>query len=699
MHSEIISQYSLWWLVPIALAAGALTWFLYHKDEKLVDLTKGKLYLLAALRFLSLFFIAIFLLSVIFKYLRVQIEKPVIFYVQDNSASLNEAFKDDFTKKQYIRNVNTLFSELSDGYEWKKLSFGEQLHDSLRYDFSDKETDFSLMLDEIRQKYSTYNIAALIIASDGLYNRGVDPVYAVSSLNYPVYTMALGDSAQKKDVYIKDVFSNPITFAGDQFPMEIQLVANGFSGKSTSLQVYRSDKLLIDKPFSINSDDFFLKTTLYFDAEGKGLQNYKIQIKALQGEYTKANNVKHIAIDIINDKKKVLILAGAPHPDVAALRRALQTNKNIVTDFYTLDRFKKRLEDYQLVIFYQLPSNKFEIKSRLLKLKNAKIPVLFVLGTQTNIPMFNNLNTGLKISKNRNLTDYVFASFNKQFNLFETDAVKQINFNDYPPLIAPFGDYNLDSPANVLLYQQIKGVKTEKPLVFIYSGKQNGIVRAGFICGENIWRWRMQDYREHGNHEHFDAMINRIVHYLSLDVKKERFIVRAKRIFKENEAVVLRADYYNKSYELNNIPELKLKISDEKQNRFDYVFSRSGNSYILDAGQLPVGKYTFSAVLTDGVEKFVKNGAFVVMPVNVEQLNTRADYALMYRVASETGGKMFTADSLSQLVSDIKSNPNIKPVSYTTKDLMDLIEIKWLLFVIVSFLSAEWFLRKFWGSY
>ncbi|MCF6242891.1 MAG: hypothetical protein L3J74_16305, partial [Bacteroidales bacterium] len=255
------------------------------------------------------------------------------------------------------------------------------------------------------------------------------------------------------------------------------------------------------------------------------------------------------------------------------------------------------------------------------------------------------------------------------------------------------------APAEVLLYQKIKGVKTDKPLLFIFSGEQNGFIRSGFICGENIWQWRMEDYLENKNQKRFDALINRFVHYLSLDVKKERFRIKAKRIIKENEPVIIYADYYNKSYELNNQPEVTLDIMNSRQEHFKYIFSRSGNSYILNAGQLPVGKYFFRAQLIDRTEKFIKSGEFLIMPVNIELINTQADYALMYGIAKETGAKMFPSDSIFKLSEAIKADKNIKAVSFTTTDVVNLVEIKWLLFVIVALLSAEWFFRKFWGTY
>jgi len=72
---------------------------------------------------------------------------------------------------------------------------------------------------------------------------------------------------------------------------------------------------------------------------------------------------------------------------------------------------------------------------------------------------------------------------------------------------------------------------------------------------------------------------------------------------------------------------------------------------------------------------------------------------MLYQLAVENSGSMFLPDSIEKLVSELKQNNNIKPVSFSTKDLIDLIELRWLFFIIIGLLSVEWFLRKFFGGY
>ncbi len=60
---------------------------------------------------------------------------------------------------------------------------------------------------------------------------------------------------------------------------------------------------------------------------------------------------------------------------------------------------------------------------------------------------------------------------------------------------------------------------------------------------------------------------------------------------------------------------------------------------------------------------------------------------------------MLYASELNQLPKMIESREDVKPVTYTQKKLKDLINLKWVFFLLIAFLSAEWFLRKRSGAY
>ena len=285
---------------------------------------------------------------------------------------------------------------------------------------------------------------------------------------------------------------------------------------------------------------------------------------------------------------------------------------------------------------------------------------------------------------------------NKDFNLFDLTEFSTDIFSKFPPLVVPYGDYTLSPESRILTFQKIKGIVTSRPLiVFNTEGNQ----KLGIITGEGVWRWRVNDFLSNGNYEQFDDLINKITQYLSLRVKKERFIVENKNVFPETDPVIFNAEVYNKSYELNNENDVSLNIYNEDGREFNYIFNEFNNSYRFDAGYFPAGNYSWSSKVTFDDEQFIKSGNFTILPVNIESATNTANHQVLYRLATENKGKLFYPDQFELLYKEINNDQTIIPVIHKQEKLMDVINLKWIFLIILIFMSVEWFMRKFYGGY
>jgi len=65
----------------------------------------------------------------------------------------------------------------------------------------------------------------------------------------------------------------------------------------------------------------------------------------------------------------------------------------------------------------------------------------------------------------------------------------------------------------------------------------------------------------------------------------------------------------------------------------------------------------------------------------------------------QSGGQMVYADQLEKLVASIEQSSSAKPVMRETIKTQSIINLKWIFFLILGLLVAEWFVRKFNGGY
>ena len=700
MNFNIFTEYSLWFILLLLIFAGLAAWFLYYNDKKLSEIGKSKLILLAVLRFFTVFFISFFLLSPVIKYVKYKLEKPKIIFVQDNSESIKLVKNQSSnTPVEYIKQLEYFISETKKEYDFSIFSFGNEFNEGLNYDFDRKTTNFNNIFEKLQSKFINQNVGALIIASDGIYNAGSNPTYQAKDLNYPIYTIALGDTAKKRDIILKSVYTNKMAFLGDFFPVEIMLNAIDYKDKEVILKIENKSQTVYSKIISITNNDFSKLISVNIEAKEKGLQYYKVSVSYLKSEFNRSNNYSNFVIDVVDDKTKVLILANSVHPDITAIKQALRFDKNYEVDFFSIDNFNNNIDDYQLIIFHQLPSSTFNVQKLVRKINKKQIPILFILGTQTDVRNFNLLKTDLQILKNSSNIEEVNPKFNTDFKLFEFDNNFANIFKNTPPLNAPFGEYKVNAYSETLFFQKILGITTEKPLIFFINDLSVDKAKQAFICGEGIWKWRINNFTKAKNFNAFDALIGKIVHFLSLNIKKDRLMLFSKNIYKENEDIIIKANFYNESYELYNEPELNLQLINSENKKFNYKFLKSKNAYFLNLGKLKNGTYKFIATTKFKEKTFSKSEKFSVSKINIESVNLVANHKLLYQMANESGGKMFYPNQLKDLLKDLKSNNKIVTVSHSSTSLIDLINLKWLFFVIVFFISTEWFLRKFFGSY
>ncbi len=689
---NIITDYPLWFSIFCILLGAVYAFILYRKEEKFKDLSIWLIRSMACFRFLLVTILAFLLLSPFIKTLFNKVEKPVIIIAQDNSSS-NLLNKDsDFYKNEYLDKLKVLKNSLEETYEVKTYTFGENLEEGSKVDYAKKITNLSNAFDELNNKFYNRNVGALILASDGIFNQGSNPVFN-SGIEFPIYTIALGDTSVQRDIILKEALHNKLTFLGNQFPIEIAAEATQCINQKTQLTITHNGKQLFSKQYDINSERFSINENVLFEAEEVGVQHYKISLSTVKGEISYVNNVRDIYIEVLDGRQNILILANAPHPDVKALKLSIESNENYKVTNQLINEFDGKTEPYSLVIVHQIPNN---ISPSLKKVIESNISIFYILGNQTAIPKYNSLNLGLNIAKSRNKFNEILPAVADNFPLFTLSENTIKNINSLPPVIGPFGTYQLKTNGYVLLNQKIGSVETDNPLMVFF---QNSGKKSAVLAAEGIWKWRMQDFLKNKNHQAFDEFINKTVQFLSVKEDKSKFRIFTKNNYFENEEIQFNAELYNDSYELVNDPEIKIDLYEEDGDKYNFVFNRTTTSYILNAGILPAGFYNYKARVKLGTKDYVETGKFQIRSLLLEANNTVANHQLLQNISEKFGGKLYYPQQMENISKAINTNNDIASIIYEENDLKELISLKWIFFVLLTLLSLEWFLRKRNGAY
>ena len=680
------------WLILVGVVLGiAYAALLYYKKTAW---GKNLQVALAALRFLLVTLLVLLLFGPLIRQVKNTAEPPTVVLAIDNSESISR-IEDSAQVKQLRSEISSLKNTLDkQGYsvDVRTLEAKNVPVNNIR--FNGKSTDLDAMLKGIQNDYESRNLASVVLMSDGIVNLGLNPTY--SRYGFPVNTVGLGDTIKKPDINLRALIFNKIAYQGNKFPVMAEINSTGMAGKKVTAQVSQKGKVLESRQIDIKTSDQFDRVQFLIDAKENGMQRYVVNVLPVADEFTTSNNTREAYVDVINGKEHILIAAPAPHPDIKALRKAIEKNQNYEVSLYIPDIDKYKDQKYDAIIFDQIPDKRGTLNNLLLKARNDNIPSWYIVGEQSDLSQFNNMNGIVSIQMINNQFSEAFPWYNPDFSTFNYSEGNAPVINEYPPVLTPFANFQISAKADVLLYQKIGSVRTKKPLLVLQNS--NGR-RAAVMLGEGFWRWRLQEYANNDNHNAFDEMVSKTIQFLSTKEDKRRFkVYPVKNEFYDNETEVFETEVYNEIYEPTYGHKIQLNITDEAGSTkgFTYVTSAGNSRYRVNG--LEKGIYNYEASTELDGKKVTSAGTFTVKALQLETMNLTANHNLLRNLSAESGGKFYSTGQMDRLQDNLTAGPP-KDRIYSTEDYLAIINLKWAFFVLLVFVSAEWFIRKFHGSY
>lgn len=680
--------YSFFALLGCLLTGLFFAWLLYGKST---SLTKPFRIGLAVIRALSVSLILWLLCAPLIKMVSFSLEKPIVIIAQDNSESIAAFTPADFKQEKYQQDLQQLNKTLADKYEVRTYNFSDQVAEGLDFGYKGKLTNASVLATRLNDEYANRNVGAVILATDGLFNRGGSPT-ELSALKAPIYTIALGDTIPKKDILISNVVNNDLVYLDNDFKFEIEVQAYQCKDQQTNLSIIEDGKVVHQQLVKFNNNAFTKELPVQLKATKIGQHKYTISLSGVTGEISLKNNSQQVILEVIDGRQKVLIAADAPHPDIAALKSALSLNKhNEVSVAINEELSKADPNSYALIILYQMPGM-LNSKPFIDKVQASKKPLWYILGAQSNLNQFNQLQHLVSFDADNGPMDYAYSDVATAFTAFDLDATSKKVIGNFDALQAPSGKVKILGAAQPVLNQRIGKMKTDRAQLFFMN--DNG-KKIAYLVGEGLWKWKLSEAKENTGNPVFNDLISKTVQYLSVKDDKRKFrVYPVKTSFDENERVMFNATLYNDSYQSVNTPDVNIELKNEKGKAYPFTFSKFESSYQLDAGVLPPGNYSYTANTSFGAQKYQAKGSFFVNVLNAEFQQTIANHHLLYQLSSQTNGKLFAPADLLKIEDELSKSEQMKTLSYEDRKYEELISLKWLFALILILLSTEWFIRK-----
>jgi len=666
------------YIIIAAITALLVALFQYTYKSKL----KPKLsYSLVLLRFITVFGILLLLINPKFESFSYYQEKPTLIIAADNSESISYLEQNENANRTIDALQNN--SNLNSRFNIETYSFGKTVNATNDLSFSEKQSNISKALKQFDEIYANQT-APVILLTDGNQTYGSDYSYTATTVKQPVYPIVLGDSTVYSDLSIKQVNVNRYVYQKNRFPVEIIANYNGSASVKTELKIWSGNSVVFNKrlQFDASKTSEIIVPTLA--ANSVGVNTYRVELVPLSNEKNTVNNSKNFGVEVIDQKTNVALIAERLHPDLGALKKSIESNEQRSVSILKPNEYKSKAIDFQLVILYQPNSN---FNSVLKEVKTQKINTFTISGTTTNWSLLNNAQPYFKQAIT-NQTESFQPVLNKNYGTFIID---NLNFEDYPPLKSEFGTFGIDVPHEVVLYKTVNGINTNEMMLATFEANAT---KHAILNGEGIWKWRAQAFLNSGSFLDFDNFINKLVQYLSSNKKRKRLNLDYKSFYNGNDNVVITAQYFNKNFEFDDKASLRIVLNNNSSIQEIPLLLNNGN-YTVDLSGINPGNYDFT--VKHNSEAVSSSGSFQILKYNVEQQFLNADIQKLRSVAKITSGKTFFSNETDKLIKNLLSDNRYATIQKSTKNIVPLIDWKYLLACIAICLFLEWFIRKYNG--
>lgn len=660
------------------IIAGGLSFYQYFYKAK--NRSKVTLFL-ALLRFMTIFGILLLLINPIISRKTFETIKSPLPIVVDNSGSVLDLKANEVSLNLYKKLSEN--KSLQEKFDVQTYRFDSDFQNATAFDFKGTQTNLDEVARSLKGIHKNSNYPTVLI-TDGNQTTGNDYVYSFDA-NNKVYPLVVGDTTTFLDLKVNQLNVNKYAFHKNKFPVEVFLQYSGNKTVNANFSISQGNSILHKQTISFSTSKKSTVLNVLLPADKIGLQIFKATISSKEQEKNTYNNTKNFAVEVIDQKSNIAIISAINHPDIGALKRAIESNaQRKVTIVKPND--VKSLQDYNVLIFYQPTA---EFKSVFENNKLAGINTFIITGINTDFTFLNQQQNSLVFRMSNQKEDYL-ASFNSQFNLF---ALDDIGFEQFPPLQNAFGTITTNGNVAVLLSSKIRNIDTNAPLL---AFAENQGKRSAFLLGENLWKWRLQSHVDTQSFEKFDLFIDKTIQYLASTNSKKSLVVNHESFYNSGQAIEITAQYFNKNYEFDEKARLTISVTNKKTKQIKkYDLLKTNTAFKVNLDGLSAGQYTFSVKELNSNTAY--NGYFEILNFDIEKQFVNPDVSKLTQLANQTQGKVHYPDQVEALIKVLLENENYKAVQKAIVKKTPLIDWIWLLILIALSLASEWFIRKYNG--
>ncbi|MCF6269922.1 MAG: hypothetical protein L3J41_09435 [Melioribacteraceae bacterium] len=685
-------------LIPLLILGIGYTYFVYRFTIPVTSIFIKIILIILRSITLILIITILFEPTITFNYSsKVQ---PKSLLLIDNSSSIvnKDSVNRDNQTHAFISDFKNNVTGNIDYFTFGKEVTPIQINDDFKLLFDETITNFDNITNYFK---SEDNISSITLISDGIINEGTNSYSNFEKLNIPIFTIAIGDTLHPSDISIKKVSYNKLIYINKITEIKSIIRNTNLAGRKVFVTLYDASGVVGKEQIKLNGNGINSVTFNYEPME-LGKQRLMVKISQLSEEETYENNSYPFILDVLNDKIKVLIIAGAPSSDLSILTQSLLKNKNIklskiiqITPNKFLDKKDNRLKLDSADIFIMLDFPTVNTPATLLStvrsaLASSHKPFFLFLSQSVNYVKLNYLSeqlpfTATKFSKYKILVQ-------PEIKLYNNTLIKNtLGWSKLPPIYMNTSELVLKSGTTILAVGKSRNRPSQIPLLFSSNiASSRSIVLNGF----NFWKWNLQSDNSIDNL--FNQFIADAIKWLYANNNQKRiFINTSKDIYNSNESIDFIGNAYDESLSPRDDATFDVKITSNNFEKMIKLTSTQNGKYEGTTNISQPGNFNYSANISlPGEATKIVNGKFTIAKTNLENINFVLNSNYLKFISNITSGKSFDIKSYSNLFDEVNKLSERKTKNKIVETKYSIWTNEWILALIILLLAFEWLIRK-----
>lgn len=572
-------------------------------------------------------------------------------------------------------------------------------------------TNLSDALEGIKNRIVKDNIRSVVLISDGNYTSGKSPTYVADAMEIPIFSVGIGDTAEQKDIVVKEVQTNSITLAGTKVPVDITIKSSGYAGEAVDVQLQEGSTTLDHQVLTMRDGTHEYPVKLYVEPKTEGMRRYTVVGSRLPGELTEKNNVRSFFMKVLKSKVRIVLFAGAPSPDVSAVVQTLSAEqqfsvRSIVqwaqNELYGGPLSRSLVDSADCVVFVGFPSaatSNASMQQIAEVMTERKKPLLFIGGKNIDYA---------KLQLIESMLPFGWSSITQsEVEVFPSVAERQKNnplitfdgtlsaeaWHNLPPIFRTQTSIHAKAESNILVSMNVQNIVVPDPLLLVRSiARQKSFV----ITGHGIWRWGLMAQGNPATERFLPLLLTNAVRWLTTSEDEKRVrIVPAKETFTTTEPIEFTGQVYDE--QLRPLDNANVIVTLNHGNeKISLALTPVGNGrYDGSLDGVVQGDYTYAGTATlGGTSLGEDDGRISVGQVNFEFLQTKMDKSLLEQLAFRSGGRYFSSSATKDLADTIAARIDFTPKERILTSEIELWNWRYVAAMLIVLLACEWFLRK-----